>query len=286
MKGYFDDLRASKESQLYGKPEAVEDNERVRALRRELEADPNAGELYLELGNALSYQLRYLEAISAYTQAIGRMPDKAAGYRKRGGRYLTTLQLDRAYADFLRCLSFGQDADLEILSGLTAYMLGKYAEAKAHFNNWITLAGDDTEELVSTIYWYVLCCVRDRDGEGMRDMLARYSPDMYVGHHTAHQCGIRLFLGELTAEEAIETAEAADGEDRDLEYSMIVYAVALHACLHGNPEDNIKYLDMILLRDTFWAGFASLAALNDRHPEITENAAKRGDAAAVTTDRT
>lgn len=277
MKDYFDDLCASKESQLYGAPDAVEDNERVRELRRALKDDPDDGELYIKFGDALSYQLRYIEAISAYTKAIDRMPGSIAGYQKRGGRYLTTLQLERAYKDFTHCGSFGQNAEIELLSGLTAYMLKRYTEAKAHFNVWISIAGDDTEELVAVIYWYILCCVKDRDDENMRDVLARYSPDMYIGHHTAYQCGIKLFRGDITSDEAMKMAEAAGGDDRDLEYSMIVYAVANYEYMCGNTEGYTKYLDMILLRDTFWAGFASLAALNDRHPEVAENAAKRGD---------
>jgi len=248
MKGYFDDLCASKESHLYGAPDAAEDdNERVRELRRALKDGPDDGELYM----------------------------------KRGGRYLTTLQLKRAYADFTRCGSFGKNAQIELLSGLTTYLLRKYGEAKAHFNNWISLAGDDSEELVAVIYWYILCCVKDRDNEGMRDMLARYSPDMHIGHHTAYQCGIRLFLGEITTDEAMKTAEAANGEDCDLEYGMIVYAVANYEYMRGNAEGYMKFLDMVLLRDTFWAGFASIAALNDRHPEAAENAVKRGDTAAA-----
>ncbi|RNC62866.1 MAG: hypothetical protein AWM53_01889 [Candidatus Dichloromethanomonas elyunquensis] len=281
MDGYFDGLCASKESQLYGVSEVVDDNERVRELRRALIDGPDNGELYIKLGDALSYQLRYIEAISAYTKAIDRIPDSVAGYQKRGGRYLTTLQLERAYVDFMHCGSFGQNAEIELLSGLTAYMLRKYIEAETHFSSWISIAGDDTEELVSVIYWYILCCVKDHDNENMRHILALYSPDMYIGHHTAYQCGIKLLRGDITANEAMKMAEAACGEDRDLEYSMIVYAVANYEYMRGNTDGYKKYLDMILLRDTFWAGLASLASLNDRYPEVAENAAKRGDFVAA-----
>ena len=281
MKGYFDDLCASKESQLYGTLDVTEDNEKVQELRLALKADPDSGELYMKLGNALAYQLRYIEAISAYTKAIDRMPDNIEGYQKRGGRYLTTLQLERAYADFTRCGSFEENAEIDLLSGLTAYMLEKYDEAKDHFDTWISLAGDDTEELVAVIYWYTLCCVKVHDEEAMRNVLAMYSPDMYIGHHTSYQCGIELFRGGITSEEAMEKAEAVGGEARDLEYSMIVYAVAIHAYMLGNAGNYHRYLDKILMRDTFWAGFASLAALHDRHPEVARNAAKRGDTAAA-----
>jgi tetratricopeptide (TPR) repeat protein len=278
--GYFDALCASKESQLYGAPVTVADNAAVRGLRLALKDDPGDGELYLQLGDALAFQLRYLEAIEAYTAAIEKLPEGPTGYRKRGGRYLTTLQLARAYADYARCLSYGQDAQAELLSGLCAYMMGDYARAKAHFASWIALFGDDTHELVAVIYWYALCCVKEHDRAGMNAALSRYGADMDVGHHTAYQCGIRLLLEEITPEEALRTAEAAQGEDHDLEYSMIVYAVAQYAYLHGDTQGYIKALDGILARDTFWAGFASLAALNERYPEVAQNAERRGGAAA------
>ena len=85
MKGYFDDLCASKESQLYGAPCMVEDNKKVKELRQAIRGDPKNGELYIKLGDALSYQLRYTEAISAYTDAISKMPQSITGYQKRGG---------------------------------------------------------------------------------------------------------------------------------------------------------------------------------------------------------
>jgi tetratricopeptide (TPR) repeat protein len=103
MKGYFDVLCASKESQLYGAPVMVADNDEVRKLRQALAETPDDGGLYIQLGDALSYQLRFIEAISAYPSAIGKLPESMAGYQKRGGRYLTTLQLPRAYE--LRSLS-------------------------------------------------------------------------------------------------------------------------------------------------------------------------------------
>jgi uncharacterized protein len=278
MKRYFDANCASKESQLYGLPCSVQDNETVAELRQAISKSLDDGEAYIRLGDALSYQLRYMEAIRAYTESIGRLPQSMLSYQKRGGRYLTTLQLARAAADFDTCAAFGPNAEIAILSGLTAYLRGRYDEAKAHFSRWVALAGDDTEELISVLFWNILCCVRSGDDGGIRRLLAMYSPDMEVGHHTAYRCGMELFRGGMTPEEAMAAAEAAEGEDRDLEYGMIVYGVANYEYWRGNAEAYAACLDAILLRDTFWAGFASLAALNDRYPEVARDAELRGDA--------
>jgi hypothetical protein len=156
-------------------------------------------------------------------------------------------------------------------------MLAKYEKAKSHFKNWVILAGDDTEELVAVIYWYVICCVKDRDVAGLKEALALYSPDMYIGHHAAYRCGIARCRGGVTPAEAVLAAEAAEGETRDLDYGMIIYAVANYEYMRGSTASYIEYLDKVLSRDTFWAGFASLAALNDRHPEVASEAARRGD---------
>lgn len=265
MKGYFDDLCARKESQLFGALVTVEDNAKVAKCRKALLESPDDGDLYIKLGDALSFQLRYREAITAYTNAIAKLPDSITGYQKRGGRYLTTLQLRRAYEDFSICRSFGLNAEIEFLSGLAAYMSGEYKTAKRHFDAWISISADDIEELIAIIYWYILCCIKNNDSDGLRSILSRYSPDMDVGHHTAYKCGIELFRGDIMPEAALKQAESADGEDCDLEYSMIVYAAANYEYFRGNTASYIILLDAVLLRDTFWAGFAWLAAFNDRH---------------------
>ncbi len=63
----------------------------------------------MALGKALSQQLRYREAIDAYTEGLKSEPENLPLLRLRAGRYLTTLQNDLAIADFKKCLSLGAD---------------------------------------------------------------------------------------------------------------------------------------------------------------------------------
>ncbi len=272
MRDYFDKMCASKESQLSAESSEVVDNDTVKEIRQQLDEHPDDGNLLIQFGDALSYQLRYLEAVTAYTKAIQRMPESTVAYQKRAGRHLTTLQVEKAYKDYQAYKNLGgDDVEIELLMGITAYLDGQYQLSKNHFEEWITISSQDTEELVAVFYWYAICCIQDNDTVTLNRILSYYSSDMFVGHHTAYQCGIELFCGNISSTEALDFAEKAEGDDRDLEYSMVVYAVAKNEERFGNTKRYIELLDRILMRDTFWAGFACLAAWNDRFQSEQRN---------------
>lgn len=90
MEKPFDDLHVGIESQLLNSPEHIPDSAAVSAARK----DGDTVDGLIELGKALSWQLRYRQAILAYTQALKMDPDNRTVLRLRAGRYLTTLQSD------------------------------------------------------------------------------------------------------------------------------------------------------------------------------------------------
>lgn len=103
MEKPFDDLHVGIESQLLNSPEHIPDSAAVSAARK----DGDTVDGLIALGKALSWQLRYRQAILAYTQALKMDPDNRTVLRLRAGRYLTTLQSDLALRDFEQCLAFG-----------------------------------------------------------------------------------------------------------------------------------------------------------------------------------
>ena len=105
MEKPFDDLHVGIESQLLNIPEHIPDSTTVSAARKEIDTVDGL----VALGQALSRQLRYRQAILAYTRALEIEPDNRAVLRLRAGRYLTTLQSDLALRDFERCLALGGD---------------------------------------------------------------------------------------------------------------------------------------------------------------------------------
>ena len=101
----FDELHAGVESQIMNLPSGIPDSEAVTQAK----ALPDSVGKFMALGKALSRQLRYREAIDAYTEGLESEPESLPLLRLRAGRYLTTLQNDLAIADFEKCLSLGAD---------------------------------------------------------------------------------------------------------------------------------------------------------------------------------
>lgn len=92
----FDELHAGIESQILNFPAGIPDSEAVTQAR----ALPDSIEKFLALGKAFSRQLRYREAIDAYTEGLKMEPGNLPLLRLRAGRHLTTLQNNLAITDF------------------------------------------------------------------------------------------------------------------------------------------------------------------------------------------
>ena len=82
----FDDLHAGVESQIMNLPAGIPDSEAVTQAK----ALPDSVGKFMALGKALSRQLRYREAIDAYTEGLKSEPESLPLLRLRAGRYLTT----------------------------------------------------------------------------------------------------------------------------------------------------------------------------------------------------
>ena len=101
----FDALHAGIESQILNLPAGIPDSQAIRQAK----SLPDSVEKFRALGKALSRQLRYREAIDAYTEGLKLEPENLSLLRLRAGRYLTTLQSDPAIADFEKCLTLGAE---------------------------------------------------------------------------------------------------------------------------------------------------------------------------------
>lgn len=253
MGEYFDDAHASWRSQLQGGvPCEVEDSQAV------LSAGRRAGDYegFLALGNGLSRQLRYREAINAYTEALKLQPDNLAARRLRAGRHLSLLQCDEARADLLRCMELGGDsADIIYRMGLCSYFQRRYEEAMGHFEECITLCGDEMG--IAVIYWHTLSAYRSHTPPLL---LGRYHPEMKVGHHTAYEKAVCVCAGARTCESLLAELEE---EKEDLEYGTALYGICGWLSHAGRGKVCRDYREQLLRRDGFWPCYAYLAAWND-----------------------
>lgn len=244
----FDDPHEGPASQLGGARCTLADSEAVRQAR----AQERSAESLLALGKALSRQLRYREAIAAYTEALTLEPDNRQLLRLRAGRYLTTLQSYEAIADFSRCLVLGEEKlDCLYRIGLAHYYAGRYHCAAAAMEQCLPLCDDEME--IAVIYWHTLSAARTGEEPAL---LRRYRAGMAVGHHTAYEKAVRVWAGiepfaaELTALEA---------EPDDLEYCIALYGLAYHPACRSTA----GLLARLLPRNAFWPCFSYLAAWQD-----------------------
>ena len=136
----FDPIHANIESQVFGLPTGIPDSDAVRQARQEV----SSSEDFAALGQALSRQLRYREAIEAYTAGLNLEPENLSILRLRAGRYLTTLQPELAIRDFEVCLSLGAERlDCLYRMGLAHYYAGRYPTAMECFEACAPLCDDE-----------------------------------------------------------------------------------------------------------------------------------------------
>ena len=259
MGKYFADVHASHESQFQGLPHGLADTDEIRACR----AKPQTYETLLELADVLCWQLRFREAIDALTQAVRLEPERMEAYRKRGPKYLDTLQFEQALADYTRC----EQADgVSVMSryrvGMAQYMLQNYAAATAAFSDSLAIASQDDDMYIADVYWLVLSQLRAGEmAEAQRTLQQHYRPDMYVGHHTAYEKAMRVAAGAAQMEDML--AEL-DTEEDDLQFAMTVYGLCVLLEFAGEQEKANALREKLLSRDDFWFCFSYLAAYHDR----------------------
>lgn len=252
MGKHFDDVHALWQSQLTSKPCEVADSDQVKTAR--LAAKNYEG--YVLLGDALSKQLRYREAAEAYSEALQIRPNELPALRLRAGRYLSTLQWDKARADLTRCLELGADRlDITYRLGLCAYLRQNYGEAMNFFEKCLPLCSDEMG--IAVIYWHTLSAYRC-GAETV--LLGKYHTGMDIGHHTAYEKAMGICAGVSRAEDALEELE---NEPDDLEYVIVLYGVCGYLMHSGGREQSAELMENLLSRDGFWPCYAYLAAWND-----------------------
>ena len=258
MGKYFADVHASHESQLQNLPHGLADTDEILACR----AKPQTYETLLELADALCWQLRFREAIDALTQAVKLEPERMEAYRKRGPKYLDTLQFERALADYTRCeQADGVSIESRYRIGMAQYMLQNYDAATAAFAGSLAIAPQDDDMYIADVYWLVLSqlCAEKAD-EAQKTLQQHYRPDMYVGHHTAYEKAMRAAAGYASMDILAEL----DAEPDDLQYAMTAYGLCVLLQAHDEKEKADALREKLLKRDGFWFCFSYLAAYHDQ----------------------
>lgn len=243
--------RASLSSQLGDEFCTVEDTEAIFWLR---ESDDYRSRV--ALGDALSAQYRFREAVEAYRNALRIRSDDWRLFSRLAGADLTLCRFDDAAKEYRHCLALGADQkNIAYPLGVWHYLQGNYAVAVPHFGECLP-CGDETA--IAVIYWHTLSCYR----AGLFPWLLReYRQDMKVGHHSAYQLAVSVFCGELPWEQALRKAEQ---EKNALNAVVALYGLCGYFALIGEKEKSVRCLERVLMHDSVWPCISYLAAWNDR----------------------
>ncbi|MDE6032196.1 MAG: tetratricopeptide repeat protein [Oscillospiraceae bacterium] len=243
--------RARIESQLENAPCDVEDTEEMFWLRR---ADDYQSKL--ALGNALSAQYRFREAVKEYEAALRIRNDDPALYNRLGGAYLTIRNFGAAYDAYMRCTEHGGSDLAAYPLGIWHYLREDHRAAAERFEKCLP-CGD--ELAIAVIYWHCLCCLRS---DNNLDLLKLYRVDMNVGHHTAYRTAVSLFARET---DAAAVFDILDNQRDDLNYVITAYGLYVWLSVNGEKEKSDTLLQNILSKKSVWPCISYLAAWNDAH---------------------
>lgn len=181
---------------------------------------------------------------------------------QRAGRYLSTLQVEKAKKDFDYCNEInGNSIDVSYRIGICNYLSGEYKESMQQLEETYPLCDDEMG--IAIIYWHTLCCYRS-NSEPL--LLCHYQDNMNVGHHTAYEKAVSVFCGITDAMLMIKTLAT---EPEDLEYVISLYGICIWLRSHGQIEKADEQMNFLLRRDGFWPCYSYLAAWKDsRLPTI------------------
>ena len=259
MGKYFADVHASHESQFLNRPHGLTDTDEILACRKK----PQTYETLLELADALCWQLRFREAIDVLSQAIALEPERMEAYRKRGPKYLDTLQFEKALDDYTRC---EQSDGVSVMSryriGMAHYLMQDFDAAIAAFSDSRAIAPQDDDMYIAALYWLVLSQLRaGKMDEAQKTLRQHYRPDMYVGHHTAYEKAMRAAAGFT---QTADILTELDAEPDDLQYAMTAYGLCVLLESKNEQAQAAALREKLLARDGFWFCFSYLAAYTDR----------------------
>jgi tetratricopeptide (TPR) repeat protein len=211
------------QSVQYRSPAGVEyrslaDTGAVARAESALAADPRNIDRIIALGVAQSGARQFREAIATFTRGLEIAPTNAQLYRWRGHRHLSVREFDRAMADLTRGLSL-DSTNYGILYhlGIVRYVNGDFHGAAEAFAR-AQQRPPDAAELAGSTDWLWMSLSRAGRSVEAQAMLDR-RPDS-VAVDNAYTRRLRLYRGQITADEVITAADTGDVNVATLSYGV------------------------------------------------------------------
>lgn len=238
--------------EIFGEEFYVPDDSKTAKARASL--DETSAASLTALGDALVFQMRYREAIDCFIKALSLSPESCDLHRKLGARYMSTLQTDKAEAEFLLCEKSTDDLlDIKYRLALCAFYRKNYSLAKQHFAECYPYCENNGEMLIAVIYWEIICSVKL--GEDVSAALSRYSENINCGHHLGYKFAVKLFI-DNDVTNLYETEN-----DTELGLTLYLFGLYHYQIYKKSFADANKTLKYMLSLDTYFSSFVYLAAL-------------------------
>jgi tetratricopeptide (TPR) repeat protein len=212
----------------------------------------------IALGQAFASVWRYGDAITTYTRAISRAPDRAVLYRHRGHRYISLRRFAEAARDLER--GAGLDSanwDIWYHLGLAYYLTGRFDDAARAYRRCVALRPDDPGSLVAASDWLWMSLRRAGRRDDAAAVLGPIADSRAVGENATYHRRLLFYRGRIT--EAELRALMAAG---DLEAATVAYGLANWHLVQGDTA-RARALWGEIVKGDYWPAFGFIAAETD-----------------------
>ncbi|WP_139792310.1 tetratricopeptide repeat protein [Henriciella litoralis] len=263
---------------LYRKEATSEQAEAARQAMERLQSGAVSSEdEYVEVGAALAGAGRYRDAIDAYSKGVEAYPQSYKLRRHRAHRYITTRQIEKAYADLLEAEALveskGETDVYELKSGKPhgtyahwiAYHLGIYhylhqdfAEAAEQFASCVETATDN-DMLIGAVDWLYNAEMRAGEPEKANAALALVAEDIEADETYPYYKRVMIYKGVLSPDDVINLDKAEGWNGRD---ATVAYGLASRMIAAGD-DDAARQVLKDILDTSYWPIWAYVAAESD-----------------------
>ena len=220
--------------------------------------NPGDPENWLKKGHSLAREMKFREAIAAYSLGLCQDPFHALLLRFRGHRYLSVRFFQQGAADLeLSSRLNAENWDTWYHLGLAYYLLGDYARAEAAYEACLPLtpATNDPTLWPAITAWLWRTKIKLGKAEEAKGLLLEVDPAFDAGENQFYQNCVCVYAGYAKPE---ILKAASDGISAATQgYGLCVYYESI------NDEKMAQETRQWVLENGYWAAFGFLAAEAD-----------------------